>query len=45
MYRLALGRHAVVTRNATGRTGLVREAGLEDLAWTLFNSSEFLYVR
>jgi mono/diheme cytochrome c family protein len=44
MFRLTLG------RTPDGPEGeraarLVRGAGLEELAWTLFNSSEFLYVR
>jgi mono/diheme cytochrome c family protein len=44
MFRLALGRRP--QGDELRRTvDLVREAGLEGLAWTLFNSSEFLYIR
>jgi hypothetical protein len=44
IYSLTLGRPpgAAERRRAID---LVHEAGLEELAWTLFNASEFLYVR
>jgi mono/diheme cytochrome c family protein len=44
IFRLTLGRkpHGTECNRAVE---LVRAAGLKDLAWTLFNSSEFLYVR
>ncbi len=44
IYRLSLGR---APADAEGRRAaeLVCETGLDELAWTLFNSSEFLYVR
>jgi hypothetical protein len=44
IYRLTLGRQPGVSERERA-LHLVREAGLEELAWTLFNSSEFLYVR
>jgi mono/diheme cytochrome c family protein len=44
IYRLTLGRRPEGTERRRA-VDLVREAGLEELAWTLFNSSEFLYVR
>jgi mono/diheme cytochrome c family protein len=44
MFRLALGRRP--RGPECGRSAeLVRTSGLEELAWTLFNSSEFLYIR
>jgi hypothetical protein len=43
-YRLALGREP--TAKETERAAkLVREHGLQELCWVLFNASEFLYVR
>jgi mono/diheme cytochrome c family protein len=44
MYRLALSRRPIGDERARA-VDLVHEAGLESLAWTLFNSSEFLYLR
>jgi mono/diheme cytochrome c family protein len=44
VYRLTIGRRPI-GRECTRAADLVREAGLENLAWTLFNSSEFLYVQ
>jgi hypothetical protein len=44
IYRLTLGRRPI-GHECVRAAELVREAGLEELAWTLFNSSEFLYVR
>ncbi len=42
-YRLALGR-APTGRESERAVAHVRDHGLESLAWTLFNSSEFLYL-
>jgi mono/diheme cytochrome c family protein len=44
MFRLTLGR-APDGAERERAIRLVGDAGLEDLAWTLFNASEFLYVR
>jgi hypothetical protein len=43
-YRLALGREPTA-KESERATKLVREHGLQELCWVLFNASEFLYVR
>ncbi len=43
VYRLTIGRRPS-GREHDRATALVREAGLAELAWVLFNSSEFLYL-
>jgi hypothetical protein len=43
-YRLALGREPTAAE-AQRAEGVAREHGLKQVAWALFNSSEFLHVR
>jgi mono/diheme cytochrome c family protein len=43
VYRLTIGRRPRGLEHDRAST-LVKEAGLENLAWVLFNSSEFLYL-
>ena len=43
-YRISLGRNPSAQETERAAS-LVAEAGLSELAWVLFNSSEFLYIR